>query len=50
MNNIEGHHGGVVHGGGIMKEESWRKNHGGGSIEKESWRRDHGGGIMKEES
>ncbi len=30
------------HGGGIMEEESWRRNHGG-----ETWRRNHGGGIME---
>jgi hypothetical protein len=25
--------------GGILEEESWRRNHGGGIIEEESWRR-----------
>ena len=38
------------HGGGIMGEETWRRNpkrnHGRGIMEKESWERNHGKGIM----
>ena len=33
------------HEGGIIKEE-----HGGGIMEEETWRRNHGGGIMQEKS
>ena len=47
------------HGGGILEEESCRRNHaggtqrrnhGGGTMEDESWRRNHGGGNMEEQS
>jgi len=34
------------HGGGIIEEESWRRNHGGGIIEEGSGMRSHGGGII----
>ena len=49
-----------VHVGGIMGEESCRRNHhqagtlrrnhGGVTMEDETWRRKHGGGNMENES
>ena len=47
------------HVGGIMTEESWRRNHGRGTMEKEHtkgimeggpWQRSNGGGTMQEDS
>ena len=38
------------HGGGMMEEESYRRNNGGGIVEEELWGRNHGGGIMEEKA
>ena len=35
--------------GGILEEESWRRNLGGGILEEEPWGRNPGGGILEEE-
>ena len=35
----------MSHGGGVMDEESWKRNHK-GFMEEESWWRNHGDGAI----